>query len=61
MTAVNNRLGFRINSTATELRKEEYRWHGWNSIHIQCPAWHSRTKKGLEKNVFIRVSRMIQR
>ncbi len=41
------RLGFKIDSTATVLRKSNI--DGWNRINTQCPARHSRVKKGLER------------
>jgi hypothetical protein len=50
MTQLAIRLGFKIDSTATVLRKSNI--DGWNRIHTQCPARHGRVKKGLEKNIY---------
>jgi hypothetical protein len=47
MTAVCNKARFKIDSTATVLKKRNI--DGWNRIHTQCPARHSRIKKGLER------------
>ncbi len=56
MTAVSNKAMVQNTSTATVLRKRNI--DDWNSIHTQCPTRHSRIKKGLEKNVFMRLNRM---
>ncbi len=55
MTQLAIRLGFKMDSTATVLRKDNI--DGWNRVHTQCPARLIKVKKA-RKRVFIYLSRV---